>query len=536
MSITSQRRALVCAPLLPEFDKESGSKRVFDTIVLLQEAGWNVSFVAENGSNGERYERLLNRRGVATYRGFNDRTEQLLAGGEFDLAIFAFWYLAERHMGALRRLAPETRLVIDTIDLHFVRNARRLFQAATSCLSPLDKAYGDEMTRELNAYALADGVLAVSQKEAELVNDLLGDSGLAHFAPDWEELPVSPTPLADRRGIVFIGNFRHPPNVQAAEYLCREIAPRLNDELLERHPLYIVGNGMTPGICKCNLGPPRAGVKLVGWVPSVIPYLENCRISVIPLLHGAGTKRKLVQSLMCGTPAVSTTVGIEGLKLADGREVLVADNPDQFARAIERLIDDDGLWQTLSTAGRRQIEKTHGRAPAYKQWKSVFERLVAKSPKQLPESADEPANDRWALADYRRLKRAIRVAVERSIPANATVMVVSKGDEALLEWKGIRGWHFPRTAKGQYAGHHPADSAAAIDHLEALRKQGGQYLLFPSTALWWLDHYQEFREHLDRRYTRAPFDASLGVLYEVSGSVRGESDLEQILEPEGIDL
>ncbi|HEY2148209.1 MAG TPA: hypothetical protein VGH32_09750, partial [Pirellulales bacterium] len=57
------RRALVCAPLVPEFDKESGSKRVFDTIAFLQETGWHVSFVSENGAGGERYERLLNLRG-----------------------------------------------------------------------------------------------------------------------------------------------------------------------------------------------------------------------------------------------------------------------------------------------------------------------------------------------------------------------------------------------------------------------------------------------------------------------------------------
>src|SRR5437763_42309 len=172
----SMRRALVCAPLPPEFDRESGSKRVFDAIAFLQEAGWSVSFVAENGSGGERYERLLNRRGVATYRGFGRRTEQLFEGGQFDLAIFAFWYLAERN------------------------------------------------------------------------------------------------------GILFIGNFRHPPNVEAAEYLCDKIVPLLDDEFLKRQPLYIVGNGLTPPICKSKLGPLRSGVKIVGWVPSVVPYLERCRI------------------------------------------------------------------------------------------------------------------------------------------------------------------------------------------------------------------------------------------------------------------
>ena len=65
---------------------------------------------------------------------------------------------------------------------------------------------------------------------------------------------------------------------------------------------------------------------------------------------------------------------------------------------------------------------------------------------------------------------------------------------------GRRGWHFPQAAKGEYAGHHPADSAAAIEHLESLRAKGGQYLLFPATAFWWFEHYRDFKQYLDARY------------------------------------
>lgn len=508
-------RALVCAPLMPEFDKESGSKRVFDTIAFLQETGWHVSFVAENGAGGERYERLLNRRGVATYRGFGRRTEQLLIAGQFDLAIFAFWYLAERHISDVRRLSPETRVAIDTIDLHFVRNARRLFQKRAYGAASLDSAYGDEVTRELNAYASADGVLSVSKKEAELVNDLVGDPGLAHFAPDWEDLSVDPAPFAERNGILFIGNFRHPPNIEAAEYLCRQILPRLDGDLLKRHPIYIVGNGLTAAMCQKKLGPHRDDVKMVGWVPSVIPYLRRCRISVVPLLHGAGTKRKLVQSLMCGTPAVSTTVGVEGLHLTNGREVLVADAAKQFASAIERLVEDERLWKAISAAGREKIERSHGRAAACKRWSAAIQKIMARSPKQIVLSEHEPAGDQRTPADYRRLKRKIRESLEACIPGNSTVLVASRGDESLLQCGSGRGWHFPRTADGVYAGHHPADSAAAIEHLESLRGQGGEFLLLPSTMAWWLDHYREFKQHLDRRYVQSPFDSSLGVLYDL---------------------
>jgi GT2 family glycosyltransferase len=106
---------------------------------------------------------------------------------------------------------------------------------------------------------------------------------------------------------------------------------------------------------------------------------------------------------------------------------------------------------------------------------------------------------------YRRLLEAVREAVVREVPRGATVLVASRGDPALLELDGQRGWHFPRADDGGYAGHYPADGAAAIEHLEKLRSQGAEYLVLPATALWWLDHYREFDEHLESRYhaTRA---------------------------------
>jgi hypothetical protein len=103
-----------------------------------------------------------------------------------------------------------------------------------------------------------------------------------------------------------------------------------------------------------------------------------------------------------------------------------------------------------------------------------------------------------------------------AIPAGATVLVVSKGDEALLRIQGCTGWHFPRADNGAYAGHHPADSAEAIAHLEALRTQGARYLVFPSTSLWWFDFYAGFREHLDGRYRRSYSDP-YHVVFDLTG-------------------
>jgi glycosyltransferase involved in cell wall biosynthesis len=101
---------------------------------------------------------------------------------------------------------------------------------------------------------------------------------------------------------------------------------------------------------------------------------------------------------------------------------------------------------------------------------------------------------------YPKLLEEIRQVVEEMLPVNVSVIVISKGDEELLRLGSRRGLHFPQTIAGAYAGYHPADSRAAIRQLEKLRAKGGNYLLLPSTAFWWLDFYKEFKRHLDLQY------------------------------------
>ena len=121
---------------------------------------------------------------------------------------------------------------------------------------------------------------------------------------------------------------------------------------------------------------------------------------------------------------------------------------------------------------------------------------------------------RGLVSGYRGLVRNIQGVVGRVIPAGGQVMVVSKGDNALLEFEGRPAWHFPATNDGVYLGYHPADSAAAITALELAIDKGHEYLLFPGTSLWWLDHYADFRAHLDTRYRRLWSDHQC-VLYDV---------------------
>ena len=117
---------------------------------------------------------------------------------------------------------------------------------------------------------------------------------------------------------------------------------------------------------------------------------------------------------------------------------------------------------------------------------------------------------------YRRLVDRIREVANAVLPSEATVAVVSKGDEELLELGGgRRGWHFPRNEEGAYAGYYPADSAEAIAHLEELRDRGVGFLVFPETAFWWLENYKDFGEYLDARYRRV-WDDETYAIFELS--------------------
>jgi GT2 family glycosyltransferase len=112
---------------------------------------------------------------------------------------------------------------------------------------------------------------------------------------------------------------------------------------------------------------------------------------------------------------------------------------------------------------------------------------------------------------YRQLVERVRAAVIATVPPGAAVLVVSRGDRDLVDLDGVEGLHFPQDAEGRYLGHHPRDSADAVFRLEALRAGGAEYLVVPSTAYWWLDHYTGFAEHLRDLYART--DAEVCAIY-----------------------
>ena len=121
---------------------------------------------------------------------------------------------------------------------------------------------------------------------------------------------------------------------------------------------------------------------------------------------------------------------------------------------------------------------------------------------------------------YPQVRRRIREVVNAELPTGSVVVVVSRGDDNLLQLGPRRGWHFPQTEAGVYAGFYPADSGEAIAHLEEIRRKGADYLLFPSTAFWWLGFYGDFQKHLESHYPCVCSDPSC-LIFQLSTTPGG---------------
>jgi transposase-like protein len=112
----------------------------------------------------------------------------------------------------------------------------------------------------------------------------------------------------------------------------------------------------------------------------------------------------------------------------------------------------------------------------------------------------------------------VRKEAEAHLPRDGKVLVVSRGDPQLLDLGGRDAQHFPQTEAGLYAGYYPETSAEAIQHLEELRSRGARFLIFPSTSFWWLDHYEDFRRHLESRCGLIARSEDSCAIFDLDGS------------------
>ncbi len=171
----------------------------------------------------------------------------------------------------------------------------------------------------------------------------------------------------ERIDILFIGGFEHMPNVDAMEFFIKEIFPTLH-ALKPDIKLLIVGSHLPEKIAAYA----SSHIIIKGFVPDIKPVFDHIRLSIAPLRYGAGVKGKINTSMTYGVPVVATSVAAEGMKLEHGRDILIADEPEEFARQIIRAYDDEQLWTSLSNAGKANIEEHFSFSVAERQLNDIL--------------------------------------------------------------------------------------------------------------------------------------------------------------------
>lgn len=356
-------RVLIVDYLLPMFDRSSGSKRIFEIIKILRKLGCAVTYLAVDGEEGEEvYRPILEGMGVEVVSGGGVARQTLgresgghaidyeafFADRKFACAIVEFWHLGEYYLPLIRKYSPATTVIIDSVDVHFVREGRRTIVENRRDQKELVELERDKY-RELRVYAHADRVWVVTEEDKKALEESYLDRPI-DVIPNIHEEIEEEKKFAATEGLLFVGNFNHLPNRDAAAYFIAEIYPLIVEELKDVK-LIIVGNNPPESIKE--LSSPL--VEVTGYVKDLAPYLRSARVSVNPLRYGAGMKGKIGEALSWGLPVVTTTVGAEGMGLVHGENVLIADDPRSFAREVVRLYSDRHLWGRLSKGGRAKM-------------------------------------------------------------------------------------------------------------------------------------------------------------------------------------
>lgn len=151
--------------------------------------------------------------------------------------------------------------------------------------------------------------------------------------------------------LMFLGGLHWPPNADALVTFVRESWPRVRAAYPDA-TLTSVGRDDSAVADECRAAP---GVHLTGWVPEIESYVAGSRVLVVPMRAGSGMRVKILEAMARGVPVVSTTVGCEGIDVAPGRHLLVADEPQAFAEAVIRVLQDGPLAERLRQEARALV-------------------------------------------------------------------------------------------------------------------------------------------------------------------------------------
>lgn len=352
--------ALIIDDRWPQPDRDAGSVEAMNLIGSLVAMGFRTLFTADGafddrGDDRDRVSALgVYCIGSSDALSVRDFIENF--GKEISLVILTRVNSGGRYYELVRHHCTFAKIIFNTVDLHFLREEREA--AVRNDVVVLATALKTK-DRELRLVRGADATIVVSSTERVLLSGLHPEAKILEL-PLGISSTADPKPYDVRTGIGFIGGFAHAPNVDAIEYFLSRIWPLILIAVPQCH-FSIVGTGLPEHV----IAKLPQNVEYLGYLPDIANWFSKLRLTVAPLRYGAGMKGKVISSLAAGVPCVGTSIAAEGMAAVVGKEILVADTPEDFANAVLSIYSNANEWKSLSSAGHAYVQHENS-IPAFR--------------------------------------------------------------------------------------------------------------------------------------------------------------------------
>jgi GT2 family glycosyltransferase len=348
-----RNRALLIDVCTPKPDHDAGSIDTYNYLLVLRKIGFEVTFISVVDSDlVDHYVEDLQKRGIeciyAPYLvSINEYIKHM--GKYYDLVLLFRAPYGGQYIDAVRKYAPQAKVVFNTVDLHFLREIRE------EMLSGKGLKLHAHLTRsdEISIMKKADRSVVVSEFEQNYLASMNEKINLI-VIPLSTEVPGRTANFDGRNNIVFIGGYLHRPNVDAVLYFVRDIWPLISAELIDCE-FWIVGSNITKELEQLT----GEKIKAIGFVPDLSDVFSKVKISIAPLRFGAGIKGKILTSLSYGVPCVASTIAAEGMGLTNGVNAMIGDSPDEFAKAVVKVYTERATWERLSDNGLSFVNQNY---------------------------------------------------------------------------------------------------------------------------------------------------------------------------------
>jgi glycosyltransferase involved in cell wall biosynthesis len=335
---------------VPQFDKDAGSRTVFQYIKLFVNLGFNVKFIGDNFYKHEPYTAILEQMGVevlyGVYYAQNWKTWVEVNGKYIDYVFLNRPHIAVNYIDEVKE-HTNAKIFYYGHDLHFLREQREYKIRKDNALL---KSFEKWKKIELELMSKADISYYPSEIEVHEIkkqNPSMNVKAIPAYLFDIQQ--KNERNIKNTKDIMFIGGFQHKPNVDGVLWYVKDIFPILNKKRPEIKT-YILGSNAPEEILRLN----SENIVITGFVTDeqLTDYYRNCRLSVVPLRYGAGIKGKVVEAMYNQIPVVTTSVGAEGINGAENC-LFIKDDPMAFADEIISLYDD---LELLSEISRKEID------------------------------------------------------------------------------------------------------------------------------------------------------------------------------------